>query len=266
MTARYAVQQSQMASTLSQQNQMAYGLRTDNPQASIDFNGFFGIEAYVCDICFAMKCRLFYENPREQDGIAIQTPPCTGSAPDLPSRNGMTPQQYIKTRSQDFPEFLKKCVMDLTENVPYLTAIALDYSSLTKNGVNITTLRKGKDLNIILPYSEDRCFKLHGLPSWASNSIKFKHTLLIEEELDEFLGITGNATFAFFRIPHETLGSGIYFMAIEKYSIQDLLREMLDSIDPTTVDRKTVEYHSPNPSSPIGQVSSDEHRKTLVTP
>jgi hypothetical protein len=182
--------------------------------------GLFGIQAYVCKKCYAIKPRMLYFVLGEKGG-SIETPIfCNKDGTHLLMEAKMTGEQYINYLSKHFPRYLKECIDNWTHNKTGLIAAEVSDATLDNDMISfVLSGATGEKKSITLQYSEENCIDLNpkDTGSWVLRAIKEKRTSINEEELEAFLDKTGASTFGFFKITgRRKIAGSLYLIAVVK--------------------------------------------------
>jgi putative sterol carrier protein len=113
---------------------------------------------------------------------------------------------------QKVQDKLKYCVKTWTNNKPMLTAIKIP-EGFHANSVRL--LQEGNKRSISLEYSSEKNIELDidDKNHWAPRCVSAGTLSMSNNNLDDFLNKTENATFAFFTVKVKEI-RGIYMMAI----------------------------------------------------
>jgi hypothetical protein len=183
--------------------------------------GLFGIQAYVCNNCYAIKSRMMSFVPGDRGNVILSPSPCLGPSPDVLINLGMNAEQYITLRSKSLPSHLKNLINMWPGNQVSLVAaevvqVPADQRSNNSRIAFVNQNKKtGNKRSISLPYSDAKCINLNSGCSWAFRATRIRQTPVTETELMEFLQMTKDSTFGFFKVPINN-SVRIYLMALRK--------------------------------------------------
>jgi hypothetical protein len=183
------------------------------PQTSA---GLFGLQVYICNTCFTMKCKQIYFVPGEKGGILESPQVCMEYKPELLENSKMTADEFVNHSKRDLPQYLRLCMNYWSGEHTELEAIEIP-SDPFKNEGTATFVDKsttGKR-SITLSYSEEKCVYLTPESKWALRAISERQTTLSDKELFEFFQMTKDATFGFFKMQKNN-SVGTYMMAVSK--------------------------------------------------
>jgi hypothetical protein len=205
-----------------------------------EIDNIFGLGAYICTSCFALKPFKIccpendYDKGLKKEFITECVPAWLNNTRGIDNI-----EEYITRLRDDIPSFLSRCVNAWTNNnnekSAVLTAIQITNPSSRRSIELILNTNTGLKKSISLPYEEDKCKDLV-IPSitasedhshWATRAISQNQTVLRDDELLDFLiKLNNNTTFGFFNIKTEQAGIPsvqTYLMAIARNSL-DLVR------------------------------------------
>jgi hypothetical protein len=107
-------------------------------------------------------------------------------------------QKEIPELYANLPEVMKKVVNSWTNNQSYIFAVEVQKEEISNHNV--------VDLDIIITTTDKN--------SWAARAIKYKQTMLTDEELSDFLRRSNYNTLSYFKVPllfhHQ--GLPLYYM------------------------------------------------------
>jgi hypothetical protein len=167
----------------------------------------FGFEIYVCKNCSSIEPIIVSFSDSQEGGSKMSWASCCGLSdlkkPKLNDNNEL--QQKVQAK-------LKYCVKTWTNNKPMLTAIRIPESF---HGTSIKLLGEDYKQSISLEYSSKKITELDidDENHWAPRCVRAGTTALSDNNLDDFLNKTENATFGLFTVKMREI-KGIYLMAI----------------------------------------------------
>lgn len=180
--------------------------------------GLFGLQAYVCESCYMTKPRMIGFVKGRKGGCLKQVPFCMlrDDAKNIELlMSEMTKSQYIASLAKYFPDFLKYCVVNWTNNHAALIAAEATIDPASNKIIFETRdSQTGHRKSITLPYSEEKCRDI-GTEGWAARAIDSGQTPVTDLELAEILQMMKDSTFGFFRV-NDVDGSRIFLMALTK--------------------------------------------------
>ena len=176
--------------------QTKQGITNNNPWSippwpEVEVVGYLG---YVCKNCLVIEPLPMYLS---RLGL-VQTPhECTPQilqdVHDILDKEKKVSELYAK-----LPEVMKKVVNSWTNNQNYLFAVEVRKEEISNHNV--------VDLDIIITTTDKN--------SWAARAIKYKQTMLTDEELSDFLRRSNYNTLSYFKVPllfhHQ--GLPLYYM------------------------------------------------------
>ena len=178
----------------------------------------FGFEIFVCKKCSSIEPIIISFNDGQEGGSKMSWATCCGSS-DLKKlgQKDLNDNNELQHKVQDK---LKYCVKTWTNNKPMLTAIRIPESF---HG-SIKLLGEDDKQSISLEYSSEKNIDLDidDENHWAPRCIAGP-TALSDDDLDDFLNKTENATFGFFTVKLNESNS-IYLMAILNNIVAGRLR------------------------------------------
>jgi hypothetical protein len=167
----------------------------------------FGFKIYVCKKCSSVEPIIVSFSDSQEGGSKMGWATCCGlkklDQKNLNDNNEL--QQKVQAK-------LRYCVKTWTNNKPMLTAIRIPESF---HGTSIKLLGEDDKQSISLEYSSEKNIELDidDKNHWAPRCVSAGTLSMINNNLDDFLGKTKNATFGFFTIKIKE-SSSIYLMAI----------------------------------------------------
>jgi hypothetical protein len=165
----------------------------------------FGFKIYVCKKCSSIEPIIVSFNDGQEGGSKMSWATCCGLKKlDQKNLNNNNMRQRINDK-------LKYCVKTWTNNKPMLTAIRIP-ESLRGNSVRL--LLGDNQGSISLEYSERNIeLDIDDENHWAPRCVRAGTLAVGNNNLDDFLKKTENATFGFFTVKIKEF-KGIYLMAI----------------------------------------------------
>ncbi len=166
----------------------------------------FGFEIFVCKKCSSIEPIIISFNDGQEGGSKMNRATCCGLKKlDQENLNDDNMRQRIHDK-------LKYCVKTWTNNKPMLTAIKIPEGF---HGNSIRLLQEGNKRSISLEYSSEKNIELDidDKKHWAPRCVSAGTLSMSNNNLDDFLNKTENATFGFFIAKIKEI-KGIYLMAI----------------------------------------------------
>jgi hypothetical protein len=166
----------------------------------------FGFEISVCKKCSSIEPIIVSFNDGQEGGSKMSWATCCGlKKVDQKNLNDDNLRQRIHDK-------LKYCVKTWTNNKTTLVAIKMPEGF---HGNSIRLLQEGNKRSISLEYSSEKNIELDidDKNHWAPRCVSTGTLSMSNNNLDDFLNKTENATFAFFTVKVKEI-RGIYMMAI----------------------------------------------------
>src|SRR5437867_10892265 len=176
----------------------------------------FGFEIYVCKKCSSIEPIIISFNDGQEGGSKMNRATCCGLKKlDQENLNDDNMRQRIHDK-------LKYCVKTWTNNKPTLVAIKMPEGF---HGNSVRLLQEGNRGSISLEYSSEKNTEIdiNDENHWAPKCIRSGTSALSNNDLDDFLSKTENASFGFFRVKVKEI-SGNYLMAILNDNVARRLR------------------------------------------
>lgn len=191
----------------------------------------FGVEAYICSNCLAVKPSTLCYVEGDKGGGSQYRLYCPPNAAKSPSDYGSTREEFMARARKYCLGVLLPSVIAWMGNQVELIAAEIEDPNRSRNG-QITFLKTEaeKIFSVTLHYSEERCIRLDPSKtgSWALRAINNKHTTLDQSELSEFLGKTETTSYGFFRMAVKD-DRRAFLMAVTKKGSNATLRLMEDN-------------------------------------
>jgi hypothetical protein len=198
-----------------------------------DIDGIFGLGAYICTKCLAIKpfkiCCRKNEKGSKKEWVTGCDPLWLNNAKAIDNV-----EEYLTGLRHDILSYMSQLVSAWTNNSngKYLAAIQVPDPSNRSSFELTFNAKTGLKRRIDLPFAEDKCRDLEIPPPatvgqdrshWAARAIRDRETAINDDELLDFLIKANNdTTFGFFKIKTEqaaaTSSSKAYLMAITRSS------------------------------------------------
>jgi hypothetical protein len=221
----------------------------------------FGMTAYICTNCYAMKPRIIYYNEGDKGGSVETFLACLSGAPDYIDQMKQSRDEYIASASKGYPNFLKTCVEAWTNRKTIIIAVEVVDPGRTNNIITFVRSRStGQKISITLRYSEEKCAELDPASTgdWALRAISDRRTVVKEKELTEFLEKTKDSTFGFFKMKKDGI-EHIYLLAVARSEDNSTLSMPKDEIDVTIPAEQEKAQKSPDEGAFSSILNSPAH-------